>query len=395
MSEHARYRQRLSRLAAGELAATVARVAGERGWTEPGTAARRTYGRFEPGRAPWATLLFALGRTYVQVAAFDRHDGDATIPPGVIDDAGPLRFTRVEDDGAVASPAAVLRAHPDAVIVRYRPGRRCVLRVGERFVKLVRPELGMRLHETGSRLWAAWAAGWLPVRVAEPDRWDPENSAVWQGAVAGEPIAAALAAPQGESIGRRVGVALGALAAAPVEPWQRTSGADHFARAERAAAEVVRRVPELRAELADVLARLGLLHDGFAPRTPVPTHGAASPDQWVDDGSTLGLVDFDRFSWSDPEIDAAAFLGVLDFDAELRGSLPAIESALIDGFRDEGFVLDARRTATYRVDARLRKLARTAMAVRPDGDERASRHLGAVREALQLAEQTPAPVVRK
>jgi hypothetical protein len=263
----------------------------------------------------------------VQVAAFDHHDGGATIPPDVADDdAGPLRFTRVEDDGAVASPAAVLRAHPDAVIVRYRPGRRCVLRVGEWFVKLVRPELGMRLYETGSRLWAARAAGWLPFRVAEPDRWDPENSAVWQGVVAGE----------------------------PVDPWQRTSGADHFARTERAAAEVVRRVSELRAELADVLGRLRLLHDGFAPRTPVPAHGAAGPDQWVDDELTLGLVDFDRFSWSDPEIAAAAYLGVLDFDA---GSLPAIETALVDGFREGGFVLDARRTATYRVDARLRKLA--------------------------------------
>jgi hypothetical protein len=121
----------------------------------------------------------------------------------------------------------------------------------------------------------------------------------------------------------------------------------------------------------------------------VPVHGAASPDQWLDDGSTLGLVDFDRFSWSDPELDASAFLGVLDFDAELRGSIQPIETALRDGFREGGFALDERRSATYRVDARLRKLARTAMAVRPDGDERASRHLGAVLEALQTAEQTP------
>ena len=106
MSEHARYRQRLVRLGADELGATVARVAAERGWSEPGTEARRTYGRFEPARSPWATLLYALGGTSVQVAAYDPHDGEGTLPVDVVDDdAGLLQFTRVEDDGAVASPA--------------------------------------------------------------------------------------------------------------------------------------------------------------------------------------------------------------------------------------------------------------------------------------------------
>jgi hypothetical protein len=387
VSEHARYRQRLIRLGADELAATVARVIGERGWTEPGTEARRTYGRFEPARSPWATLLYALGRTYVEVAAYD--PGAGALPADVVvDDAGPLRFTKVEDDAGAASPGAFLRAHPDAVIIRYRPGRRCVLRVGDRFVKLVRPELGIHLHATGTRLWDARRAGRLPFRVAEPDHWDAEANALWQGVVAGEPIGPALNTAQAEAVAQHVGMALGALAAARVEPWQRSSGAEQWARTERAAAEVVRRVPELRDDLADVLARLRGLYDGFVPRPPVPAHGAASPDQWLDDGSTLGLVDFDRFSWGDPEQDAAAFLGVHDFDSELRRSLVGIEAALRAGFREAGFALDERRSATYRVGARLRKVARTAMAVRPDGDERASRHLGAVVEALEMAEQT-------
>ncbi len=206
--------------------------------------------------------------------------------------------------------------------------------------------------------------------------------------VAGDPIGPALTVAQGEAIAERVGVALGALAVSPVEPGHRSAGTEPWARAERAVTEIVRRVPELRDDLADVLARLHVLHDSFVPRSPVPAHGAASPDQWLDDGSTLGLVDFDRFSWSDPEQDAAAFLGVLDFDTELRGARHGIEAALHDGFGEAGFTLDERRSATYRVGARLRKVARTAMAVRPDGDERASRHLGAVLEALRTAEQT-------
>ena len=123
------------------------------------------------------------------------------------------------------------------------------------------------------------------------------------------------------------------------------------------------------------------------PAPPVPVHGAASPDQWLDDGSTLGLVDFDRFSWSDPELDIAAFLGPLDFEPSLRGSLDDLEAALLDGLRQSGFVPDFLRCAAYRVDVGLRKVARTAMALRPDGDERAARHLSAVAEVLRTAER--------
>jgi hypothetical protein len=368
VSEHARYRRQLGRLGADDLAETVARVATERDWVEPGTTGRRTFGRFEPGASPWATLLYRFGRTHVRVDAFD--------------DSSALRFTRIEDDGVLDGLGAVLNSHPDADIVRYRPGRRCVLRIGERYVKLVPPELGARLDEAGRQLWKARAAGNLPFRVAEPDRWDGEHGALWQGVVAGGPITAVLGSARGRAVAGLVGAALGALATAPVEPWQQWSDEQQWARTERAATQVLRRVPELGDELADVLTRLRGLHERFAPRPPVPVHGAASPDQWLDDGSTLGLVDFDRFSWSDPELDVAAFLGPLDFEPSLRGSLEDLETALLDGLRQTGFVPDARRCAAYRVDVGLRKVARTAMAVRPDGDERAARHLQAVADTL-------------
>ncbi len=373
MSEHARYRGRLEVLAASQFADTVARVAGERGWVAVGATARRTFGRFEPGATPWATLLYALGTTYVRVDAFE-------------DAADPLRFSRVEHDHAVAGLDAFLRAHPDAVIVRYRPGQRCVLRIGDRFVKLVRPEVGARLDDAGRQLWNARSTGDLPFRVAEPDRWDAGQQALWQGVVAGDPVGTALAGGRGGSIAEHVGAALGALATAPVEPWQKWSAEDQRRRTERAGAQIVRRVPELRDQIADVLDRRRRLHDCFSPRAPVPVHGAAAPDQWLDDGSTLGLVDFDRFSWSDPELDAATFLGALDFDRQWRGSLDDLEAALLAGFGQSRFVPDLRRWAAYRVDTRLRKVARTAMAIRPDGDERATRHLDLVLAALTAAE---------
>ncbi len=145
-------------------------------------------------------------------------------------------------------------------------------------------------------------------------------------------------------------------------------------------------MPELGDDVDDVLARLRRLHEGFAPRASVPVHGAASADQWLDDGSTLGLVDFDRFSWGDPEFDAASFLGAVDFEGGLSGSLDDIDAALFDGLRRAGFLPDTDRLAVYRVDTRLRKVARTSMSVRPDGDERAARHLRTVVEALRVAE---------
>ena len=101
----------------------------------------------------------------------------------------------------------------------------------------------------------------------------------------------------------------------------------------------------------------------------------------------MGLVDFDRFCWSDPELDAATFLGALEFDTELRQSIDDLGAALVDGFRRSDYGVDERRWAAYRVDIRLRKVARTAMAIRPDGDERAARHLGAVADALRAAER--------
>ena len=319
VSEHARYRQRLGRLAAAEFAVTVAELACRRGWVEPGIAAERTYGRFEPGASPWATLVYALGRTHVQVDTYDERDDDRPAD-AIADLAGHVRVRLIEDVGAVAGLGAFRRDHPDTAVIRYRPAGRCVLRAGDRFVKLVRRDVGVRLHEAGCRLWAAQAAGKLPFRVAEPDRWDEEHGALWQGVVAGAPIRRVLATGRRWSIAERVGTSLGALAAAPVEPLQRWSGDDQWARTARAGDQVTLRVPELGDDVAYILARLRVLHAGFAPRPPVPVHGAASPDQWLDDGATLGLVDFDRFCWSDPELDAATFLGVLEFDTGMRQS---------------------------------------------------------------------------
>ena len=70
VSEHARYRRRLGRLGADR-----ARGHGGAAWPASGAgsnrarAARRTFGRFEPGRSPWATLLYRFGRTHVRVDA--------------------------------------------------------------------------------------------------------------------------------------------------------------------------------------------------------------------------------------------------------------------------------------------------------------------------------------
>jgi hypothetical protein len=86
------------------------------------------------------------------------------------------------------------------VIVRYAPGQRCVLQIGDRFVKLVRAEVGACLHDAGRRLWNARSEGHLPFRVAEPDRWDAGEQALWQGVVAGDPVGTAVTGGRGGSI---------------------------------------------------------------------------------------------------------------------------------------------------------------------------------------------------
>lgn len=179
MSERAaRYAEGLAELADGRVvAARVAQWAAGVGL--PMRQWEREYGRFRPGRTPWAVLAYT-------------HPEGLAVRVDIHDTAGRLDSMSVSPaaaDPALPGLGPVLAELDRARIVRYRPGHRCTVR-GEgrrapRFVK-VAPD-GAQVHADAARLWAVRGA--LPFTVAEPLGWDGRTGAAWYGVVPGRPIA--------------------------------------------------------------------------------------------------------------------------------------------------------------------------------------------------------------
>jgi aminoglycoside phosphotransferase (APT) family kinase protein len=94
----------------------------------------------------------------------------------------------------------------------------------------------------------------------------------------------------------------------------------------------------------------------------------------VDVTGRLGLVDFDRFAWGEPEFDLASFLVEREAMAKGRPG-EAFQDAVVDGFREVAGRLDQDRLALYLAHRRLARVARSAAGLRPDDGERAVRAL--------------------
>src|SRR3954451_20551688 len=197
-SAHERYRAELTRLAADD----------------PFGLGTRRYGRFFPDREPFAVLTYEAAGRVRRVEVFrDRHE---------ISDAA--------DDPALPGLRAALAA--GAEIVRYHPGRRCTLRLGDRFAQ-VAPE-PPAVWRAQQELWARRDE--LGFAVAEP--LGLEGDTVWLGAVPGEPAPLAAAG--------RMGAGLAPLHRSAVRPARRHEPRD-------AASELIRRVPALRCQVEAML----------------------------------------------------------------------------------------------------------------------------------------------
>jgi aminoglycoside phosphotransferase (APT) family kinase protein len=120
-----------------------------------------------------------------------------------------------------------------------------------------------------------------------------------------------------------------------------------------------------------IVDRLAELHARCPSRDLRPVHGAPHPDQWLDAGSEVGLIDFDRFSLGDPEMDAGVVLGDLDALAEPAVPPERLAAAFLEGYRAAGVTLREPLVQTYRAHQQLAKVMRAARAIDPGGDRRA------------------------
>ena len=375
------YRHRLSLLADGRIVEDLLDSwAAEQGPHRFGSW-RRIYGKLRPQRSPWALLVFRADSGDTVGVRLLEPDDDVAITAGSgrvpVGDLGVAEIMHCVQDPALPGLRSVLDALDGARVVRYHPGSRCIVHGGlgpaGRYVKVFARDADDQ-REARDR-WTASTSGALTFAVAEPRGWDERSRSSWYGVVPGDPLEPQLLGPQSLRLARQVGTSLGELAVAPLTPTHTDNAALQLRRTERALARGAAASPAVTRGLQRALAVLTRVHDGLGPRPLVPVHGAAHPGQWlVDETGRLGLVDFDRFAWGEPEFDLASFL--VEREALAKGRPDqAFQDAVVDGFREVAGRVDEERLALYLAHRRLARVGRIAARLRPDGGERAARVL--------------------
>jgi hypothetical protein len=372
---HERHAAALSALADRDVVLrALGRADGERPW-------RRTFGRFMPDAAAFATLVYERAGEppeIVVVEAYARRPetGDA-VPLPEADGTAWLTAHGVTEDRRLTTLEEVLSGPGRRTIVRYRPARRCTIRVDDadgttRYVK-VQPSADVAaLHRDALTLWEAARDGRLGFDVAPPDGFDAGLHTLWQHAIAGEPLKPRLLAPDGLAFGEPLGRALATLTTSGLQPAAAPLAWTPLARARSAGGDLARRVPALEPTVADVLRRIEALDGAAGDRPKRPIHGAPHPAQGLRSGDRLGLVDFDRFALGDPELDIAVLLAEIEDESRAPARL---DRAVVEGYEAAAQPLDRRLLVAYRAAGRLATARRYARAVRPDGPRRAGKAL--------------------
>jgi hypothetical protein len=380
-----RHRARLEALDAPELLlGAVAEAVATLGVPTTATDWRRTREYYAPAREPYATFAMESRdpQVVVRVEAFaERPAGAAGVVRLRREAIGWLRVAPLADDPALPTLGELLDAEPGPrTVVRYQPMRRCTIRFGERgaarFAKVFADERGPSVHRLNEAVWRAP----LPFAVPPPGHCDERLRTVWQGELAGEPVAGALSRPGGERVAHELGLAAGALTRAPIAADRMLDAAAHLHRAATHGRKIARVVPDLAAEVDELLGRLGALHAAAPSRPPVPVHGSPHPEQWLLDGDRLGLVDFDGLALADPELDASAMLVALERDAAIEH----LASPFLDAYESAAGPLRPGLLAAHRAQRWLAAAHKAARQPRPDGDRRAAERL---RRALTIVEE--------
>jgi hypothetical protein len=353
----------------------------------------RRYGRFEPEREPFASLVLegeGEPQTLGLLEAFAEEPAHAH---GAIQDevVGWIRLRPFTSDEGLPTLPAVLSRPGRRRVVRYRPHRQCTIHFeGEGhglFAKVFPDERGERVHAEAVALWEASARGELAFRVARPVRWDRAERALWHEELTGEPVVDRLRSAQGPELAERMGTALASLSRSRLAPAGVFDGDAQLRHTSRCGEELSRQVPRLRSLIRVILERVSHLHGRARPHRLRPIHGAPHAHQWLDDGGQFGLLDFDRISMGEPELDVATVLAEMDFENRARVPVAEINRRLLAGYESAGGTLDPELLLAYRAHKRLEKALKTLRTVRSDGDLRAARrceYAAALLESVQV-----------
>lgn len=404
------YRAVLAALATDELPLDVIAEVGKTcGWWQPHRIWQRTYGRFHLGETPLVTLLYETVDAPQEICVIHvQSTFPVTFVPGQAlirrELVGWFRVTRFPADPQLPTLRTVLALPRRPKVLRYRPGKRCTIRFPgtdeaatpmfdtvparisamTRFAKVFDDDQGALIHHESLPLWAASQAGRIDFAVARPLAWQAEMRTLWQGAVSGSPIMTRLLSADGPALAERLGRAAASLTQSGLQPNQVTDGRKQHKRSGKYAERLRTFFPTLAPALDFLMEKLTAVHKEVDHTRLRPIHGAPHAQQWLDDGTRLGLVDFDGFALGDPELDAATFMAEMDFEDWETAPVAAINHRFQAGYEAVAGPLDARLLNAYRAHKRLSKALRNAYAVRTDNDMRVERALGqAITAALQ------------
>lgn len=311
---------------------------------KPGTSCVAGLAAAGGGPVAFAVLTYPPGRRYREVR--ERPSWQAGPDPVRFHDDLCLaivpasRDRRLKAARALADPdrgVARLAERVEGTVVgltllRYKPGRRLVLRLdGAAGPLAILKAYGERDFEH-ARLGAAHAAalGSAPL-LAE----DGRRRSLATGWIAGRSLCPTVSGPPDAADLRATGAVLARLHREPLRPPRRL---DRDAEAQELAAAAAALV-SLRPELARLARRLAAaVADRLRalPFAPVLLHGDFSADQVILRGGEPTLIDWDRIALGDPARDLGSFLARLDVQA-IDGEIDASEAeaageALIEGY---------------------------------------------------------------
>jgi thiamine kinase-like enzyme len=364
------------------------------GWWPTETSWFRAYSRFPTGLFPYVVFVYESHGDPQHLCLIEiskEKPPVATENVLVLQDAvlGWLKVGEFPSDPHLPTLQKVLAASANARVVRYRPHWRCTLRLeddtGIHYLKVFRQDDGNveELHNAGIDILNAASRGELDFDVAKPQRWDRDLNAIWQGNVLGSPAAPELYAERGPEMARRMGFACASIPRANLRPSNILDLAWHL-NATEAYAKIIRdRIPDLEDTVEEFFQEVVVIHRDISDRALLPIHGSPHPSQWLISGSRLGLVDFDRFSLGDPELDVATFMAEVDFMKSTLIPTGTLNQAFVEGYEARYGQLDPARLRLYRAHKRFAKVQRTACSLNPDAPSRAVRHMALAWEALK------------
>ncbi|MFQ5481567.1 MAG: phosphotransferase [Nitrospinaceae bacterium] len=366
-----------------------------KGWS-PDREWVRIFERFDTGLNPYCTLVYETKDDPQRLCLLEVYESQPTqlgshqlsIAHEV---AGWFLLTPFQNDPQLPTLPEVLKKTTAARVVRYRPHKRCTMRcqpTGREefcFVKIFPDAQGKTIHEESLDLWRASEKGDLNFAVARPGHWDEETNSLWQGEIPGTSIADRLFSGKDMDLAYRVGCAAGSIPASKLAPKDVFDETEQLRRTERYAKELGWRISKLQPDIASFMEQLKNLHGRAGLKSVRPLHGSPHVHQWLDNGSQLGLVDFDRISMGHPELDAATFVAEIDYEDPTTVRIDELNQSFLEGYQTKAGALNFDLFQAYRAHKHLAKALKASRAVRVDAEKRAERNLGRAIECLRRA----------